>query len=95
MSSTVSLVTPELVTAVSMPARGADLPLLAVVLTVPTGSRVHETRVFEINPRSGAGVCRWRSPAIGHMRRQWAHAETVKDLKRLGRDLWRANHGND
>ena len=64
MSSTVSLMTPELVTAVSMPARGA-------------------------------GVCRWRSPAIGHMRRQWAHAEAVKDLKRLGRDFWRVNHGND
>lgn len=95
MSSIVSLMTPELVTAVSMPERGSEPPLIAVVLTAPKGSRVYETRIFEINSRSGAGVCRWRSPAIGRIRRDFAHTEAVNDLRRLGRDLWRAKTRDD
>ena len=89
MSSIVSLMTPELVSAVSIPAQGSEPPLLAVVLTAPKGSRVYETRVFEINARSGSGVCRWRSPPIGQMRRQFAHDEIVNELRRRGRGLWR------
>ena len=89
MSSKVSLMTPELVSAVSIPARGSEPPLRAVVLTAPKGSRVYETRIFEINSRSGSGVCRWRSPPIGQIRRQFAHDETVNNLRRLGRGLWR------
>lgn len=82
--STVSLLTDEQLTVIHMP------PLVAVVITAPKapGSRIYQTRVYEIRTPSGCGVCRWKSPDVGHMRRTWAHSEAVKGLRLRGREFW-------